>query len=77
MTDALIYDAIRTPRGKGKPGGGLYEVKPIDLLVVNLYPFARTAASSDATTVGVTWGRVPGKKSAAPWQPSCRVMASG
>ena len=31
-TDALIYDAIRTPRGKGKAGGALYEVKPIDLL---------------------------------------------
>jgi acetyl-CoA C-acetyltransferase len=30
--DALIYDAIRTPRGKGKAGGSLYEVKPIDLL---------------------------------------------
>lgn len=33
VTEAFIYDAIRTPRGKGKPGGGLYEVKPIDLLV--------------------------------------------
>ena len=33
--DAYIFDAIRTPRGKGKPGGGLYEVKPIDM-VVNL-----------------------------------------
>ena len=31
-TEAFIYDAIRTPRGKGKPGGGLYEVKPIELL---------------------------------------------
>ncbi len=31
-SEALIYDAIRTPRGRGKPGGGLYEVKPIDLL---------------------------------------------
>lgn len=30
--DALIYDAIRTPRGKGKAGGSLYEVKSIDLL---------------------------------------------
>ncbi|NND39590.1 MAG: acetyl-CoA C-acyltransferase, partial [Pseudomonadales bacterium] len=28
---AYIYDAIRTPRGKGKAGGSLYEVKPIDL----------------------------------------------
>jgi acetyl-CoA C-acetyltransferase len=30
---AIIYDAIRTPRGKGKPGGALYTVKPIDLAV--------------------------------------------
>lgn len=28
---AFIYDAVRTPRSKGKPGGSLYEVKPIDL----------------------------------------------
>ena len=33
MTEAFIYDAIRTPRGKGKPGGALHEVKPIDLVV--------------------------------------------
>jgi len=29
---AFIYDAVRTPRGKGKKDGSLYEVKPIDLL---------------------------------------------
>ena len=29
---AYVFDAIRTPRGKGKPGGGMYEVKPIDLV---------------------------------------------
>lgn len=28
---AFIYDAVRTPRSKGKPGGTLHEVKPIDL----------------------------------------------
>ena len=28
---AYIFDAVRTPRSKGKPGGSLYEVKPIDL----------------------------------------------
>ncbi|MCB1697576.1 MAG: acetyl-CoA C-acetyltransferase [Halioglobus sp.] len=28
---AYIYDAVRTPRSKGKPGGSLYAVKPIDL----------------------------------------------
>ena len=32
MTEAYVYDAIRTPRGKGKKDGSLYEVKPIDLL---------------------------------------------
>jgi len=31
MTEALIYDAVRTPRGKGKAGGALYEVRPIVL----------------------------------------------
>ena len=29
---SYIFDAVRTPRGKGKPSGALYEVKPIDLL---------------------------------------------
>ncbi|EAQ95747.1 acetyl-CoA C-acetyltransferase [Congregibacter litoralis] len=28
---AFIYDAVRTPRSKGKPGGSLHEVKPLDL----------------------------------------------
>lgn len=31
MTDAFIYDAVRTPRGKNK-GGALHSVKPIDLV---------------------------------------------
>jgi acetyl-CoA C-acetyltransferase len=30
---AIVYDAIRTPRGRGKSTGSLYEVKPIDLVV--------------------------------------------
>ncbi len=32
MSEAYIFDAIRTPRGKGKKDGSLYEVKPITLL---------------------------------------------
>ncbi|TDO55395.1 acetyl-CoA C-acetyltransferase [Kribbella sp. VKM Ac-2571] len=32
MTEAFLYDAIRTPRGKGKPTGALHEVKPIQLI---------------------------------------------
>jgi acetyl-CoA C-acetyltransferase len=30
---AFVYDAIRTPRGKGKANGSLHEVKPVDLVV--------------------------------------------
>jgi acetyl-CoA C-acetyltransferase len=30
---AFVYDAIRTPRGKGKKNGSLHEVKPVDLVV--------------------------------------------
>ena len=30
--EAYIYDAIRTPRGRGKKNGSLHEVAPIDLL---------------------------------------------
>ena len=30
--EAFIYDAIRTPRGKGKKDGALHEVKPVNLL---------------------------------------------
>lgn len=30
---ALVFDAIRTPRGRGKKTGSLHEVKPIDLVV--------------------------------------------
>jgi len=32
MAEAMIYDALRTPRGKGKRDGSLHEVKPITLL---------------------------------------------
>jgi acetyl-CoA C-acetyltransferase len=32
-TEAYVYEAIRTPRGKGKSSGALHAVKPIDLVV--------------------------------------------
>jgi acetyl-CoA C-acetyltransferase len=32
MTEAFIFDAVRTPRGKGKKDGALYSVKPVDLI---------------------------------------------
>lgn len=35
MTDAYIFDAVRTPRGKGKKDGSLHEITPVHL-VANL-----------------------------------------
>lgn len=32
MREAFIFDAVRTPRGKGKNDGSLHEVKPVSLL---------------------------------------------
>src|SRR5256885_3706340 len=31
MTDAFIYDTVRTPRGKGKSDGSLHEVTALNL----------------------------------------------
>jgi acetyl-CoA C-acetyltransferase len=32
MSDAYIFDHLRTPRGKGRPDGGLHGVSPVELL---------------------------------------------
>jgi acetyl-CoA C-acetyltransferase len=32
-TEPIIFDALRTPRGRGKAGGSLHSTKPIDLVV--------------------------------------------
>ncbi len=50
MTAAYIYDAIRTPRARGKVGGALYEVKPIDLLT-NLMEFLKDQHALDTSLV--------------------------
>ncbi len=34
--DAYIYDAVRTPRGRGKADGSLHEIQPVDLLATVL-----------------------------------------
>ncbi len=31
MTDAYIYDAVRTPRGRGRANGSLHEIRPVEL----------------------------------------------
>ncbi len=32
-TEALVFDALRTPRGRGKSNGALHATKPVDLVV--------------------------------------------
>jgi len=36
MTEAYIYDAVRTPRGKGRKDGSLHEITPIQLATQQL-----------------------------------------
>ena len=40
MTEAMIFDAIRTPRGKGRSDGALYEVRPVQLLTGLMHELA-------------------------------------
>jgi len=40
MTEAFIYDAVRTPRGRGKSSGSLHATRPVDLLVTTLRAIA-------------------------------------
>ncbi len=58
MTEAYIYDAIRTPRGKGKKDGSLYEVKPIDLLAGVLVELQRRNDFDTAQVDDVVMGIV-------------------
>ena len=36
MADAYIFDAVRSPRGKGKKNGSLHEITPLSLLTQQL-----------------------------------------
>lgn len=57
MTEAYVFDAIRTPRGKGKKDGSLHEVKPVDLLAGTLEALRRRhdldTAAVDDVVMGV------------------------
>ncbi|WP_296871910.1 acetyl-CoA C-acetyltransferase [Tibeticola sp.] len=58
MTDAFVFDAIRTPRGKGKRDGSLHEVKPIDLLAGLLRELQRRNELDTARVDDVVMGVV-------------------
>lgn len=57
-TEAFIYDAIRTPRGKGKKDGSLHEVKPVNLLAGVLVDLQRRNGFDTAAVDDVVMGVV-------------------
>ena len=50
MTEAYIYDHVRTPRGRGKKDGSLHEVPPVRLAAHTL-EWIRDRNSMDTNTV--------------------------
>lgn len=50
-TEAYVYDAIRTPRGRGKANGSLYGTKPIDLVVGLIHELRRRFPELDPAAV--------------------------
>ncbi|MFI5849626.1 acetyl-CoA C-acetyltransferase [Micromonospora chalcea] len=50
-TEAFIYDALRTPRGRGKPTGALYGVKPISLVTGLIEETLRRMPGLDPTLI--------------------------
>lgn len=58
MTDAYIYDAIRTPRGKGRPDGALHEVTSVALSAGVLDALAQRNGLSGHAVEDVIWGNV-------------------
>jgi acetyl-CoA C-acetyltransferase len=58
MPYAMIFDAVRTPRGKGKKDGSLHEVKPVDLLAGLLVKLQRRLAFDPAQLDDVVMGVV-------------------
>ena len=50
-TDALIFDAVRTPRGRGKASGSLHGSKPIDLVVGLIHAVRARHPGLDPATI--------------------------
>ena len=58
MTDAFIYDAIRSPRGKGRPDGALHEVTAVALSAKILNAVKTRNGLSGHAVEDVIWGNV-------------------
>ena len=58
MTDAFIYDAARTPRGKGRPDGSLHEVTSLALSARLLNAMKDRNGLEGHAVEDVIWGNV-------------------
>jgi acetyl-CoA acyltransferase len=58
MRDAVIVDAVRTPIGKGKPGGALHDIHPVELLAHTLRALVERTGVDPATIDDVIGGAV-------------------
>jgi acetyl-CoA C-acetyltransferase len=58
MSDAFIYDAIRTPRGKGRPDGSLHEVTALRLSAETLNALKERNRLPGDAVEDVIWGNV-------------------
>ena len=58
MTEAFIYDAIRSPRGKGRPDGALHEVTSVALSAQMLNALADRNGLQGHAVEDVIWGNV-------------------
>lgn len=58
MPEAFLFDAVRTPRGRGKDSGSLYSVRPIDLLAQSLRAVAERTELDTAQVDDVVVGCV-------------------
>jgi acetyl-CoA acyltransferase len=58
MRDAVIVDAVRTPVGRGKQGGALSGVHPVDLSAHILKALAERTGLDPGTVDDVVWGCV-------------------
>ena len=58
MTDAYIYDALRTPRGKGRKDGSLHEVSSLRLSALTLNAVKERNNLDGHAVEDVIWGNV-------------------
>ncbi len=58
MTEAYIYDAVRTPRGKGRKDGSLHEVPAVRLSSIILDELKQRNNLDAEGVEDVIWGNV-------------------